>query len=81
MKEIQVDDLQYEGEKILHLDFRDDSRNVVIVKDVRRGDRTKVVLEIEGNTDLTMTMKQSYIDDKSMKLFTLNKVDDPEYYL
>ena len=81
MKEVQVDDLQHEGEIVLHIDYRDDTRNIVEVHDVRKGDKTKVVFRLKNNNKLTMTMKQEYIDNGSMKIFIITQEEDPEYWL
>ena len=81
MREVQVDDLQHEGEVVLHIDYRDGTRNIVEVHDVRRGDETKVVFRLKNNNELTMTMKQEYIDNDSMKIFIITQEEDPEYWL
>ncbi len=80
MIKIQVDDLQHEGEVVLHLDHRDNSRNIAEVKNVMRGDRNRVTLKLIGK-GYVMTMKQRYIDNKTMELFRITPEENPEYFL
>ena len=81
MIEVQVDDLLQDGEVILHLDCIEDEKLISFVKDIRRGDRETAKLAIVNNPELTMIMKQVYIDQGKMKIFRLSREDDPEYFL
>ncbi len=81
MKEIQVDDLQQNGEFLLHYDARDEKLLEVNVIDLRLGDRDRVVLGLVDKPTLTMTMKQKYINSGDMKLYRISKDEDPEYFL
>ena len=81
MTEIQVDDLQYEGEMVI-LRNTDQNQNIIAkVLDVVRGDRSRVELCLENNKNMTMILKQKHLDDGDGVLFRLSKEDDPEYYL
>ena len=81
MREINVDDLQEEGEVVVHQDIEEDEMINAFVKDLRLGDRGTVKLAIVNRPELTMILTQHLIDQGKMKIFRLSKEDDPEYFL